>query len=296
MIEYWIGVDGGGTGTRVALARPGGALLGLGQAGPSALGQGTAQAWTHIVQATVAAFSDAHLPVPAWSVCAMGAGLSGVNHRPWSDEFLALDPGFAHITAESDAYTMLLGAHAGQPGAMVAAGTGSVGEVLRPDGSRFQVSGWGFPGGDEGSGAWLGLRAMALAQQALDHRTPSGPLAQRILAHCGGHRTRLLAWCAAARQFEYAQLAPYVFEAAPSDPAADKLLSQAADALHAMALALDPDQTLPLAVCGSIGKQLHHRLPADVRARCVEPQFDATYGALLLNQTLKHPPSRGTPG
>lgn len=285
MIEYLIGVDGGGTGTRVTLADAGGAVLGQGQAGPSALGQGITQAWTHILQATAAAFAAAQRPAAVWSQCAMGAGLSGVHHRPWADAFRAHNPGFAHLALESDAYTMLLGAHAGQPGAIVAAGTGSVGEVLRADGSRLEVSGWGFPVGDEGSGAWLGLRAMGLAQQAMDQRTAAGPLAQRIWADYGSTREQLLAWCAGARQFEYAQLAQCVFEAAATDPAAEDLLNQATQALQAIALALDPDQTLPLALCGSIGQRLQARLPASTRARCVAAQFDAPYGALLLIKT-----------
>lgn len=285
MIEYLIGVDGGGTGTRVSLARPDGVLLGQGQAGPSALGQGIGQAWTHIMQATTAAFAAAQLPLPAWHVCAMGAGLSGVSHRPWAEAFHTQNPGFAHLTLESDAYTMLLGAHAGQPGAIVAAGTGSVGEVLRADGSRFQVSGWGFPVGDEGSGAWLGLRAMALAQQAWDHRVVSGPLTQGIETICGNTRESLQAWCANARQFEYAQLAQYVFETAPVDPAADSLLNEAAAALQSIAQALDPGQSLPLSLCGSIGQRLQIRLPANTRERCVSPRFDAPYGALLLIKT-----------
>ena len=164
----------------------------------------------------------------------------------------------------------------------VAAGTGSVGEVLHPDGSRFQVSGWGFPVGDEGSGAWLGLRAMGLAQQALDQRSPLGPLTQRILERCGANREALQAWCAVARQFEYAQLARLVFDSAATDPAAEDLLTQAASALDAIALALDPAQDLPLAICGSIGEQLQPRLAPATQARCVKPRQDATHGALHL--------------
>lgn len=282
MIEYLIGVDGGGTGTRVAVGLPDGSLLAYGQAGPSALGQGVGQAWQHILQATSSAFASVRMELPAWSACAMGAGLSGVSHRPWSEQFHAQNPGFARLVLDTDAHTMLLGAHGGRPGAMVAAGTGSVGEVLHPDGSRFQVSGWGFPVGDEGSGAWLGLRAMGLAQQALDHRAVLGPLAQRILERCGSSREALQAWCALARQFEYAQLARVVFDAAASDPAADDLLNQAAGALEAIASALDPAQALPLAICGSIGEQLKHRLSQSTLARCVDARQDATYGALHL--------------
>lgn len=290
MIEYLLGVDGGGTGTRVIVAQTDGAVLARGQAGPSALGQGIAPAWHNIVLAIQAAFASVGRETPAWSACAMGAGLSGINHRPWADAFQAQNPGFARLVLESDAHTMLLGAHAGQAGVMVAAGTGSVGEVLRADGRRHEVSGWGFPVGDEGSGAWLGLRAMALAQQALDLRRPSSPLTHAVQARCGTTRDALQAWCATARQFEYAQLARLVFECAPTDPAANDLRLQAAAALDAMALGLDPGGTLPLTLCGSIGQQLKPHLAKATLARCVEARFDAPYGALLLIRTALETP------
>ena len=282
MIEYLLGVDGGGTGTRVALARTDGTVLAQGQAGPSALGQGIAPAWHEILQATAAAFASIGQAAPPGSACAVGAGLSGINHRPWADEFRATNPGFAKLVLESDAYTMLLGAHDGQPGALVAAGTGSVGEVLRRDGSRTQVSGWGFPAGDEGSGAWLGLRAMAIAQQTLDQRRAPGPLADALQTRCGTSREALLGWCATARQFEYAQLARLVFECAHADPAASDLLNEAAAALDAMAIALDPGGTLPLTVGGTVGQLLKPRLTRAIWERCVDPSFDATHGALIL--------------
>ena len=112
MIEYLIGVDGGGTGTRVVVAQPDGTVLAKGQAGPSALGQGIAPAWHNIVQAIEAAFLSFGRETPAWSVCAMGAGLSGINHRPWADAFQAQNPGFAKLVLDTDAHTMLLGAMA----------------------------------------------------------------------------------------------------------------------------------------------------------------------------------------
>ena len=282
MIEYLIGVDGGGTGTRVAIAQTDGAVLAQGQAGPSALGRGIDPAWQHILLAVNAAFASIGRATPARSVCAMGAGLSGVHYRPWANEFQAANPGFVQLALDTDAHTMLLGAHGGQPGAMVAAGTGSVGEVLRSDGSRHEVSGWGFPVGDEGGGAWLGLRAMAITQQAMDQRRPASPLTAAVRVRCGESREALQAWCTQAHQFEYAQLARLVFECAPTDPAANDLLTQAAAALDAMALAMDPGGTLPLAVCGSIGEQLKPRLARATLARCIDARFDAPYGALIL--------------
>ena len=51
MIEYLIGVDGGGTATRALVARTSGPVLGEGHAGPSALGQGIAPAWREVERA-----------------------------------------------------------------------------------------------------------------------------------------------------------------------------------------------------------------------------------------------------
>lgn len=289
MLTYCIGVDGGGTGTRVQVADRMGTVLARGSAGPSALGQGVPAAWTHILRAIQAAFQSMGQPCPDWSACALGAGLSGVNHQPWRNQFLALNPGFAHIALESDAYTALLGAHGGRPGAMVASGTGSIGEALYADGTRKQVGGWGFPVGDEGSGAWLGLRAMAHAQAALDGRIAPGTLATHIHNQYGPHRQELQNWCAQARQHEYAMLAKPVFECAATDPVANALLERATQAIARMALALDPTERLPLAICGSVGQQLQPRLSAAVRARCVSSQCDAAHGALTLIQHTLEP-------
>ena len=282
MIDYVLWVDGGGTGTRVRLADRSGTQLAQGVAGPSALGQGVESAWAQILLAVHAAFDNCSLPVPHWSRCVLAAGLSGNGHQPWREDFLALNPGFAAVLLESDATTMLIGAHAGKPGVMVTAGTGSIAEALYADGHRREVGGWGFPVGDEGSGAWLGLKAMAHTHAVEDGRAAPSALATLVRAHCGGSAAALLAWCAEARQFKYAQLALLVFEAAPMDPVASALLDDAARALERLADVLDPQAQMPVAVCGSVGKQLIPRLSSALQRRCVAPAQDATAGALIL--------------
>jgi glucosamine kinase len=282
MIEFLLGVDGGGTGTRVLLARRDGGVIGRGAAGPSALARGISSAWAEIARAVALAFADAGLPSAPAERCALGAGLSGANHRPWHLAFLQANPGFARLELETDAFTMLLGAHAGAHGAIVASGTGSVGEVWHADDRRASVGGWGFPIGDEGSGAWLGFHAMQHAQQAMDGRTTPGALAHAVWARCGNDRDALLGWCAQANQFEYAQLAPLVFDAEAADPAAAELLLGATDALALMARALDPDGRVALAVSGSVGQRLAPRLAADLRARLVDVADGADAGALNL--------------
>jgi glucosamine kinase len=291
MIEYLLAVDGGGTGTRVIVARLDGTVLARGEAGPSALGQGVAAAWLQIQQAITSAFAQTGLDHPAWQCCALAAGLSGVHNARQRQAFLDLLPPLGKVLLETDGYTMLIGAHAGQPGVMVAAGTGSVGEVLRSDGSHDVVSGWGFPVGDEGSGAWLGLNAVRIAMCAMDGRAPVGGLAQGVWAHCGANRQEMAAWAAQSAQFAYAQVAPLVFECAESDPAAANLLAQAARDLESIALALDPEGHLPVAICGSIGNKLNDRMSPALRRRCVKATIGPVEGALwLLQKSLEEKP------
>ena len=198
--RFLIGVDGGGTGTRARLQDAQGRTLGHGRAGASGLSQGIAQAWHHVVQAVAQAFADAGLAPVAPAEIALGLGLAGAIVPAQRQAFLAADPGYAACVLHSDAITLLAGAHRGRPGIIVAAGTGSVGAVQTAAGALREVGGWGFPVGDEGSGAWLGLRAVQLAQAAFDGRAAGGGLTDAVLQRCGPDASSLLAWCANARQ------------------------------------------------------------------------------------------------
>jgi glucosamine kinase len=280
--RYFLGVDGGGTGTRVRLTDAQGLLLGQGEAGPSALGQGIEQAWQHIQQAVLAAARQAGLASVEPAQAAIGLGLSGVSVKAQAQAFLAQQPGYLALALDGDGYTSLLGAHGGQPGAVVAVGTGSVGEALRRDGSRICSSGWGWICGDEGSGAWLGLQAMRQAQRALDGRGVAGALALAVWAAAGADRQSLLAFCAGAGQQGFAALAPLVFSHAELDPAAEALLVMAVQELEQLANSLDPAGNLPLALSGSIALRLAPRLSSRLLARRTEPQGDSAAGALLL--------------
>ncbi len=281
--RYLIGVDGGGTGTRLRLCDAQGVLLAQGEAGPSALGQGVEQAWRHIQQALAQAAAQAGLARLDLAQCAIGLGLSGVSVQAQAEGFLVTQPGYGLLALDNDGFTTVLGAHGGAPGAVVAAGTGTIGEALRPDGARVVASGWGWINGDEGSGAWLGLRAMRHAQQAMDGRAQPGPLARALWQRAGADREALLGWCAAAGQQGFAGLAPLVFEQAEAGEAvAGALVTEAIAELERLADALDPEGVLPLALSGSVAQRLGPRFSGRLRARCVAPQGDSAAGGVLL--------------
>lgn len=282
--RFLVGVDGGGTGTRVQLNDAHGRCLGVGRAGPSALAQGIAQAWTHVMRALQQAAAQAGLAAVEPAHCAMGLGLSGVTLLAQAQAFLDAQPGFAFVALDSDGFTGVLGAHGGGAGAVLVSGTGSVGEALRHDGSRLCVGGWGWAIGDEGSGAWLGRCAMQHAQRTFDGRDAEGQLSRALIERAGCSREALLAWCAAAGQQGYASLAPLVFELAERDPQAAALIDAAVLELERIVHALDPAGELPLVLAGSVAERLAPRFSAALRSRYVAAQGDAVAGALLLLQ------------
>ncbi|MET0207713.1 MAG: BadF/BadG/BcrA/BcrD ATPase family protein, partial [Burkholderiaceae bacterium] len=269
------------------------------QAGPSGLGQGVAQAWRHIEQALAAAFATAGLPMAPRDSIALGLGLAGASVAEQRAAFLGADPGYACCVLDTDAVTQLIGAHGGRPGLVVAAGTGSVAAARYADGRVRLAGGWGFPVGDEGSGAWMGLRAMRHAQAVLDGRESAGAMATAVLAATGPDAQAVQAWCARAGQHAYAQLAPAVFAAAAQgDARAEALLQSAADALAALVPALQAESgaLLPLVVRGSIGEALAPRWPAALRARLVSPQGDSADGALHLLRLARAGQAAATAG
>ena len=288
MIEFFIGVDGGGSGTRVRLVRADGSPLGEGSAGPSGLMHGIDKAWRAVEDAAAQAFRAAGLDVPARSSVAIGLGLAGVHNKEWAAAFVAANPGYACVALESDGHTTVLGAYGGQAGGIVALGTGSVAEVRLADGSHREVGGWGFPAGDEASGAWMGLRAVNHMQQVMDGRVPGDAFADAVIAACGGHRNAVQVWLASASQTTYAQLARVVLQHGDSNPVAQAILREAGRQCELMADALDSSHTLPIALCGGLAAPLQPWLPPALLARVVPAQGDSAAGALrLIQQRVK---------
>ncbi|MEJ7137090.1 BadF/BadG/BcrA/BcrD ATPase family protein [Amphibiibacter pelophylacis] len=294
-VRWWVGVDGGGSGTRVRVHRsdaPG--VSGEGQAGPSALGQGVDQAWRHIRDAAQQAFAQIGLELDdsVWAASALAAGLSGANVPGQAEQWLAARPPLALTVLDSDAVTAVLGALGGRPGGVVAVGTGSVGVALDAQGRQHHSGGWGWRVGDEGSGAWLGMRAIQHTHQASDGRATAGALAEAVWAVTGRSVAEQLAWDARAGQTAYASLAPAVFDTAAQDPAAARLIARAADHIRHLALALDATQSCDLVLTGSVGQRLRPELERqgpDLAARFVPRLGDGCAGALILLESALAP-------
>jgi N-acetylglucosamine kinase-like BadF-type ATPase len=89
------------------------------------------------------------------------------------------------VIIENDALITLFGAAGGKPGVLVISGTGSIVCGIDESGRYLRSGGWGHLAGDEGSGYWIGTKAVAAVFKMLDGRGGETLLCERILAYLG---------------------------------------------------------------------------------------------------------------
>ena len=161
-------------GSRTKTAR----ILGEASSGPATTRIGFEKAWRSIMEATEAAAARAGLTREDFARMHAGIGLAGLGRRGAEAALNKIAHPFASVIFISDGLAACLGAHSGADGAIVVAGTGSVGIGLI-DGREIRLAGYGFPVSDEGSGADIGLQVVRLALRAADRRGETDPIAFR---------------------------------------------------------------------------------------------------------------------
>jgi glucosamine kinase len=181
------------------------------------------------------------------------------------------------VIVDSDASIALADAFDDGPGIIILAGTGSIAYGRGIDGSLARCGGWGPVFGDEGSGAWIGKRALGIVAAAADGREPTTALTGSILTAAEVNTPEeLIPWAIAAGTATIAKLAPVVMAtAAAGDARANALLSLAAEELvvHVRALALrlfgDERAAVPVAFSGGLlqkGSLLRKKLEQRTRS------------------------------
>ncbi|MCA0420318.1 MAG: N-acetylglucosamine kinase, partial [Proteobacteria bacterium] len=156
--DLYLGVDGGGTGCRCRLETAQGEVLGSGIAGPASLRLGLDTSLAAVMLAARGAIAEAGLTEADFARIHAGICLAGIGRKGMQEALAAWKTPFAETVFESDGLAACLGAHAGEDGGIVIIGTGSIG-LARVNGEEVRIGGYGFPIGDEGSGADLGLAA-----------------------------------------------------------------------------------------------------------------------------------------
>lgn len=262
-MALFLGIDGGGTGCRAAVADAQGRILGRGAGGPANISIDTASALTAVLAATRAALAEAGLPPGALTGLRAALGLAGAN-VPQSAARLAQGLPFAQARIVSDGMTATMGALQGKDGIVAAIGTGSVFGVIR-DGQFRSYGGHGFLLGDEGSGAVLGRALLAQALRASDGFAPMTPLLREVLETLGGP-AGIIAFGLRATPADFGRHAPRIV--AGEDPAARGLFDAAVAEIAAMIDHLQGPNPLPVVFLGGLGPAFAARLAGrwDIRA------------------------------
>jgi glucosamine kinase len=269
--DYIFAVDGGGTKTDAALRRPDGTVLAEIRTGPCNLFQNMEAGLTAISDAWAACCADARLDqATIIGATCLSAGLAGINTPGAPEQVRVRFAGFAACKLSSDGYATLAGAFPTVPGALLAIGTGTV--ACRFDGEgRFTMrGGWGFPVGDQGGGAWMGLQLVSRWLRHRDGAAPdpaSAPLWSALADHLGDERGAILDWLRGAPPGRFAELAPLALTL--ECPAASAVRREAVSLLFDLVgcLGMTPDD--PLALTGGLAGALASDLAAVLAPRSV---------------------------
>lgn len=272
-MSYYLGIDGGGTGCRAAIADAQGRIIGRGAAGPANISVGAEGPCANILAAARAALQEAgrgHLD----ELTAV-LGLAGANVTAAARSLQAMLP-FRRARIVTDAVTAAVGALGGGDGIVAAMGTGSVFAVQAGGGMR-QYGGRGFVLGDEGSGAVLGRALLGEALRAEDGFAPMSPLLQAVLDELGGIEG-VISFGFRARPAEFAAFAPRIV--AGGDPAAERIFAAAVAEIRHMIDTLQRGRDLPVVFLGGLGAHYAARLSGlwDIRP----PQGSGLDGAILM--------------
>jgi glucosamine kinase len=280
-VAFFLGVDGGGTGCRARVEDAHGQALGLGLSGPATTRLGIEKAWASITAAIMAALGEAALD-PRHHTIHAGIGLAGLGRKGALAALRSIEHPFASIAFISDALAACLGAHGGQDGAIVIAGTGSIG-VGQVEGRELRVGGYGFPVSDEGSGADLGLQAVRLALLAHDGRAENTALLSEVMHRFADDPFEVIDWMDRASATDYATFAPVVMRHADQgDPAARQIVQSAAGQIDGLVRTLFAQGAPRVALLGGLSSAIEPWLAPDVRRRLRPADGDAVAGALIL--------------
>ncbi|MBZ9702198.1 MULTISPECIES: N-acetylglucosamine kinase [unclassified Mesorhizobium] len=287
-MKFVLGIDGGGTSCRAALAMADGTVLGRAKSGAANIRTDLTGARSNIVEAARQAFVAAGQDPDLIPQTPAILGLAGANVGTYRQQLEAILP-FSTSRVETDAEIALEGAVGSGDGAMAILGTGTA-YMARKNGKSRAIGGWGFQVGDQGSGARIGrdlLEQTLLAHDGVRARTP---LTDSMMAVFRDNPEDVVEFTTNAKPGDFGGFAPKVFEhAEKGDAVANWILDKAVADVEASLGALELAADAPLCLLGGLAPLYAPRLSARYRALLREPLDDALGGAVQMAVRLFAP-------
>ncbi len=210
MTDYILGIDGGGTSCRAAVARPDGIILGRGKSGAANILTDPNNAILSITDAARAAFREAGLDEAGIDGASAFLGVAGTNVGDLARYVHDRLP-FRHTDIDSDGLIALQGAIGDKDGAVAILGTGSIYMARKDDAVRY-IGGWGFTVGDLGGGARLGHALLQETLLAHDGVHPRSGVTDAILEEFKGDPRGIVEFARLSKPGDFGRFAPLVFD------------------------------------------------------------------------------------
>ncbi len=276
-MAYYLGIDGGGTKTRCLLAGETAVLAKAMSGGSNIIRLGETQAREALhtaVRHVCAAAKISPEQIRAISIGAAGASVPEIAAKI-RGILTELTPqiGPANIEVVGDNVIALEAAFGAGPGVIAIAGTGSIVYGRDAGGRIARAGGWGFAISDEGSGHWIGCRAISAILHARDQGYKTRLAAMVLQAWKLTSLDDLVQQANSTPPPDFPRLFPIVLRAADeADPIAHQLLADAGVKLANLAAAVisrltphppvkmapistPPVAMLPVATTGSVFRQ-----------------------------------------
>ncbi len=257
-MPIYLGIDGGGSKTACAVGDDTGVLATATTGGSNLLRLGEARARAALQAAVRVACSAAG--VNAGQVTHTCVGVAGAS-VPQVRETVAQIVGecvTGTVQVVADIEVAIEAALGGTAGIITIAGTGSVAFGRNAEGCVARAGGWGHAISDEGSGHWIGRRAVAAVMRAADEGETT-TLEQAILAAWQlGSRAELVKTANAIPPPDFAGLLPAVVDCARAgDAGAAQVLAEAGAELARLATLVArrlwlPQQWVRVALAGGV--------------------------------------------
>ncbi|MDX3975686.1 N-acetylglucosamine kinase [Shinella sp.] len=282
MTDYILGIDGGGTSCRAAVASPDGVILGRGKSGAANILTDPNNAIISITEAAKAAYLDAGLDEAGIAGASAFLGLAGTNVGDLTRYVHDRLP-FRHTDIDSDGLIALQGAIGDEDGAVAILGTGSIYMGRKNNVVRY-IGGWGFTVGDLGGGARIGHAALQEALLAHDGVIPRSGVTEAVLDEFKHDPRGIVDFARLSKPGDFGRYAPLVFDhARQGDPQAIAIVKAGAASVNAsldaiMALAGAPR----LCLLGGLAPLYPEWLSERHRSILVEAEADALTGAVAL--------------
>src|SRR5262245_13319697 len=177
-----LGIDAGGTKTVCLLADERGTVLGEARAGGANL-QTAGELEVEKVLYRVMESAIGGRDISPDAIC---LGIAGVDRDEDAEAVRGIMRriGFkARTLVVNDALVALVAGAGDRAGVVIVAGTGSIAYGHDGRGRAARAGGWGYLLGDEGSGFWIGRRALSAVVRHADGRGPATQLTRLVLEH-----------------------------------------------------------------------------------------------------------------